>query len=304
MGKINQKKKKETGHVQKSTTDLDYSQMLRAVWRAGWLVLLSTSLWRLASQWITTGVCSRRGSVKKIYSSRGTVFLNSCRIQAVCQMCPCLFAIWNICYPFCLHPSLECQFGENSTTGSPATPLPTHLSYPTVCIIIFRPASNFCVSFRPVWHEQLLAFHEQEGMPRTHFILMSFLLLLYLTTRSSSRTALFSPPPTELWCVNCLFGVQTLGFSGLHFNPLSSVTFRTLDLLLLTLFFYPNSAFSYAMPHGDGLKSHSLRDELKKTNACYSSPTGLAFFMPVYWITLLLSHSNCHSISPKEKDME
>lgn len=112
------------------------------------------------------------------------------------------------------------------------------LSYPTVCVVFFRPASNFPVFFRPVWHEQFLAFHDQEGMPRTHFILMSFLLLLYVTTRSSSRTTLFSPPPTQLWCqMNCLFGIQTLRFNGLHFNPLSSVTFRTLDLLFLTLFF-------------------------------------------------------------------
>lgn len=112
------------------------------------------------------------------------------------------------------------------------------LSSPTVCVVIFRPASNFPVFFRPVWHEQLLAFHDQEGMLRTHFILMSFLLLLYVTTRSSSHTTLFSPPPTQPWCqMNCLFGIQTLGFIGLHFNPLSSVTFRTLDLLFLTLFF-------------------------------------------------------------------
>lgn len=151
-----------------------------------------------------------------------------------------------------------------------------------MCIIIFRPASNFSVFFRPVWREQLLAFHDQEGMPRTHLILMSFLSLLYCTTRSSSRSALFSPP-TQLWChTNCLFGIQTLDFSGLHFNPLSSVTFRTLDLLFLTLFFYLNSAFSYAMPHGDRLKSPSLRDELKKTNACYFSPTASAFPMLVY----------------------
>lgn len=137
---------------------------------------------------------------------------------------PVLLCCVEYLIPILLHSSLGWEIGKNLLSTQQHHCLHIFISY-----YVHNYFQNHPVTSLPSSCHTDISFHDQEGVPRTHFILNRFLLFEH----GHPPSQLFSTPPTEMLChTNYHSGNQTLEFNLCYCDSqeIRHRTFRSLEI--------------------------------------------------------------------------